>query len=124
MTNKVKDHTGFYYLLTEIQLCTFKEEFITRKTFRTHSDDSILYGFYCITIIEYIIAGNTLLDYTNLFRHNFCKKNDKIMYKFFKDEFTSLVGAPVGIASSAVGLKVCAIIAVIKKYKSIIKKKM
>ena len=124
MTNKVRDHTGFYYSLTEIQCSTFKEEFITRKTFRTNSDDSILYGFYCITIIEYIIAGNTLLDYTNLFRHNFCKKNDKIMYKFFKDEFTSLVDVPVGIASSAVGLKVCAIIAVIKKYKSIIKKKM
>ena len=34
----------------------------------------------------------------------------------------SLVGVPVGIASSAVGLKICAITAGIKKYKSIIKK--
>ena len=36
--------------------------------------------------------------------------------------FTSLVGVPVGIASSAVGLKICAITAGIKKYRPIIKK--
>ena len=37
--------------------------------------------------------------------------------------FASLVGFPVGIASSAVGLKICAITAGIKKFKSIIKEK-
>ena len=36
--------------------------------------------------------------------------------------FTSLVCVPVGITSSAVGINICAIIAGIKKYKSIIKK--
>ena len=30
--------------------------------------------------------------------------------------FVSLVGVPVGIASSAVGLKICALTTVIKKY--------
>ena len=35
---------------------------------------------------------------------------------------TSLLGIPIGITSSAVGLKICAITARIKKYKSIIKK--
>ena len=34
--------------------------------------------------------------------------------------FATLVGIPVGITSSAVGMKICAIITVIKKYKSII----
>ena len=34
--------------------------------------------------------------------------------------FFSLVCAPVGITSSAVGIKICAIITEIKKYKSII----
>ena len=38
--------------------------------------------------------------------------------------FASLVCVPFGITSSAVGLIICAIIAGIKKYKSIIKKKM
>ena len=37
--------------------------------------------------------------------------------------FDSLVGVPIGITSSAIGLKTCAITAVIKKFKSIIKKK-
>ena len=37
--------------------------------------------------------------------------------------FSSLVGLPIGTASSAVALKICAINAGIKKYKSIIKKK-
>ena len=35
--------------------------------------------------------------------------------------FPSLIGIPVGIASSAVGIKICAITAVIKKYQSIMK---
>ena len=37
--------------------------------------------------------------------------------------FGSLVGVPIGITCSAVGLRSCVITAVIKKYKSIIKKK-
>ena len=37
--------------------------------------------------------------------------------------FASLVCVPVGTASSLVGIKICAITAGIKKYKSIIKKK-
>ena len=37
--------------------------------------------------------------------------------------FASLVRVPVGITSSAVGIKICAIAAGIKKYKSSIKKK-
>ena len=37
--------------------------------------------------------------------------------------FSSLLGILIGITSSAIGLKICAIAAGIKKYKSIIKKK-
>ena len=38
-------------------------------------------------------------------------------------DFTCLVGIPIGVTSSATGLKVCAITAWIKKYKLVIKKK-
>ena len=41
---------------------------------------------------------------------------------FFISAFASLVSISVGIASSAIGTKICAIIAVIKKYQSRIKK--
>ena len=37
--------------------------------------------------------------------------------------FASLIVIPTGITSSAIGLKICAITAGIKRYKSIIKKK-
>ena len=37
--------------------------------------------------------------------------------------FVSLVGIPMRIASSALGLKICAVTAAIKNYKLIIKKK-
>ena len=37
--------------------------------------------------------------------------------------FASLVGIPIGITSSAIGLKIYAITAAMKKYKSIIKKR-
>ena len=44
-------------------------------------------GLYCIALIEYMIAGKTLLDYTNSFSPNYYKKNDKIIYKYFKDTY-------------------------------------
>ena len=37
--------------------------------------------------------------------------------------FASLVSIPIGITSSVIGLKICAVTAAIKKYKSIIRKK-
>ena len=46
-----------------------------------------MYGFYCIAFIEYILAGKTLLDYTNLFSPNDYKKNDKIMCKYLKNKY-------------------------------------
>ena len=46
-------------------------------------DDSVMYGFYCVAFIEYLIAGKTLLVYTNLFSPNDYQKNDNIIYKFF-----------------------------------------
>ena len=50
-------------------------------------NESVMCGFYCIAFIEYMPAGKTLLDYTNLFSlHNY-KKSDKIIYKYFKDKY-------------------------------------
>ena len=35
--------------------------------FRIQSDDYIMYEFYCITFMEYMIAGKALLDNNNIF---------------------------------------------------------
>ena len=44
-----------------------KDKSITCNVFRIQDDDSIMCGFYCITLIEYMLARKTLLHYTNLF---------------------------------------------------------
>ena len=40
-----------------------------------------------IAFMRYMLAGKTLLDYSNLFSLNDYKKNDKIIYKYFKDKY-------------------------------------
>ena len=40
-----------------------------------------------IAFIEYMLAGKTLLDYTNFFSLNDYKKNDKIIYKYFEEKY-------------------------------------
>ena len=69
-------------------LSRIKDKSITQNIFRIQDDDSIMCGFFHITlIIEYMILGKTLLDYTNLFSPNDYKKNDKIIYNYFKDKY-------------------------------------
>ena len=92
MINKVKEHTGLHYLLTDIWPCSLiflelfphkvlskiKNKSITHNIFKVQDDESIMCGFYCIAFVEYMLAGKTLLDYTSLFYQNYYKKNDKI----------------------------------------------
>ena len=88
--NKIKaiyfDSFGTEYIPQEA-LNKIKDKAITHKIFRIRHNESNMCRFYCITFIEYILAGKTLLDYTNLFSPNDCKKNGKIIYKYFKDKY-------------------------------------
>ena len=59
---------------------------ITLNIFRIQDNNSVICGFYCIAFIEYMVVGQTLLD-TNLFSTNDYQKNDKIIYKYFKDNY-------------------------------------
>ena len=52
-----------------------KDKSITHKIFRIQPDYSIMSRFHCITFIEYMIGGNILLNYTNLFSPNDFEKN-------------------------------------------------
>ena len=100
MTNKINEHIGYHYSLfkTVVQIYSFGIEYIPQKVsskikyksatsniFRIQSDDSIICWFYCITFIEYMIAV-TFLAYNNLFSPNESQKNDKIIYKPFKEK--------------------------------------
>ena len=60
---------------------------ITYNIFRIQDDDFIICKFSCISYLEHTIAGNTLFDYTNFFSPNNYKKNDKTIYKYFKNKY-------------------------------------
>ena len=50
---------------------------------RIQAYDSIMHGYFCIGFIDFILKGKSLLDSTNLFSPNDCKKND-IILKYFQ----------------------------------------
>ena len=76
---------GIEYIPQEV-LNKIRDKSITHNIFRIQDNESIMCGFYCIAFIEYMLAGKTLLDYTNLFYTNDYKKNGKIIYNYFKDK--------------------------------------
>ena len=43
---------------------------IKRNNFRIQAYDSIMCGCLCIGFIDFMLAGKTLLDFTNLFSQN------------------------------------------------------
>ena len=68
-------------------LDNIKDKSVIHNIFRIQDNDSIMWIFYCTSFIEHMLPGKTLLDYTNSFSPNDYKKNDKIIYKFFKDKY-------------------------------------
>ena len=67
------DSFGIEYIPQEV-LRKIRDKSITLNIFRIQDNESIMCGFYCIAFIEYMLAGKTLLDHTNLFSPNDCKK--------------------------------------------------
>ena len=64
------------------------ERFIGNKNtitsiYRIQAYDSILCGYFCIGLIDFILKFKSLLDYTNLFSPNKYEKNDKTILKYF-----------------------------------------
>ena len=58
---------------------------IKASIFRIQAYDSIMCGYFCIEFINYVLKGNTLLDYTNLFSPNDFKKNDQVIKRILKN---------------------------------------
>ena len=97
----------FHCLLAEMQLYTYFDSFgieytsqevlnkvrdqsISQNVFRIQDDDSIICVFYCIALIIYMLAAETLLDYTNFFPPNDYKKNDKIICQCLRKNMSIL----------------------------------
>ena len=56
---------------------------ITTNIFRKKAYDSIMCRYFCIGFINFMLARNTLPDFTNLFSPNDFKINDDIILKYF-----------------------------------------
>ena len=46
--------------------------------------DSIMCGYFYIGLVDFMLKGKSLLEYTNLFFPNEYKKNDKMILKYIQ----------------------------------------
>ena len=65
------------------------EKFIENKSiktniFRIQGGNSIMCGYFCIGFIDFMLAGKSLIDFTGLFSPYDFKKNDDIIFLYFK----------------------------------------
>ena len=66
--------------------------FINNKNIKTNIFsiqifDSIMCGYFCIGVIDFMFKGTTLTKYTNLFSQNNFKKNDDIISNYFYGQY-------------------------------------
>ena len=58
---------------------------IKSKIYRVQATNSVMCGYFCIGFIDFMFAGKTLIDYTNMFSPYDFNKNDSIIFSYFKD---------------------------------------
>ena len=56
---------------------------IKTNIFRIREYDSIMCRYFCVGFIDFMLAGKTLTEFTNLFSPNKFKRNDDIILKYF-----------------------------------------
>ena len=68
------DSFGVEHIPKEIKIIIDKSVVVT-NIFRMQAYDSVMCGYFCIGFIDFMLAGKTLTDFTNLFSpNNFEKK--------------------------------------------------
>ena len=76
------DSFGVQYISIEIRTFTGNKN-IKTNILRIQAHDSIMWGYFCIGFIDFMLAGKTLTEFTNLFSPNNFKKNDDIILNYF-----------------------------------------
>ena len=56
---------------------------INTNIFRVQAYDSIMCRYFCIGFIDFMLKGNNLTEYANLFSPNDFKKNDDTVLNYF-----------------------------------------
>ena len=70
------------HILKEIR--NFKGNKNIINIYRIQAYDSIMCGYFCIRVVDFMLKGKSLLDYTNLFSPSNYEKNDKTILKHFQ----------------------------------------
>ena len=73
---------GVNYVAKEI-IKFIRNEIIITNIYRIQAYDSIMFGYLCIWLNDFMVEGKSLLEYTNSFSSSEYKKNDKIILKYF-----------------------------------------
>ena len=80
------DNFGVEHVPEEIKEF-FGNENIKANIFRVQVNNSVMRGYFCIGLIDFMLPGKKLSDFTTLFSPHDFDKNDKITLRYFKDEW-------------------------------------
>ena len=69
---------SFEHIREEIKLFIGNKN-IKANIYRIQANDSVMCEYFCIGFIEFMLAGKTLTDYTNLFSPRDFDRNDQII---------------------------------------------
>ena len=64
------DSSGVEHIPKEIKTFISRPSYIKTNIFRMQTYDSIMCGYFCIGFIDFMLAGKTLTEFTNLFSPN------------------------------------------------------
>ena len=76
------DSFGVEHIPKEIKTF-FNNKNIQKNIFRIQAYGSIMCGYFCIGLIDFMLPGKTLTTLANLFSPNNFKKNDDIILNYF-----------------------------------------
>ena len=76
------DSFGVEHIPKEIKAFIINKSIAT-NIFRIQAYNLIMCEYFCIGFIDFMLAGKTLTEYTNLFSPNNFKKNDDIILNYF-----------------------------------------
>ena len=51
------------------------------------ANNSVMCGYFCIGLIDFMLAGKKVTDYTSLFSPHDFKENDNIILSYLKNEW-------------------------------------
>ena len=64
----------------------FGNKNIIANSFWVQANDSVMFGYFCIGFIDFMLAGKTLTDFTNMFSPLDFEKNDDMILPYFKNK--------------------------------------